>query len=102
MSGEFDDLPTATEYVVDPEVMLARHEGFEKDIEYAKKAHTHLWTVMVTFRLSDDMAEKMARGMNLNPQLDRENIVNVGVGCYMCEKELDPRLIGKRCKAVNL
>jgi hypothetical protein len=94
-----DDFPTAAVYEVTRDEVVKINERFQHELEYAEKADEHVWIVITSHRISKDMAKKIATEVQADePFLDRENIVNISVGCYRCELALDPRLVDRRCK----
>jgi hypothetical protein len=72
-------------------------QRFEADLDYARKAQAHVWTVIVCHRISDDLAARLAHQPDTEPALDAESVVSVSVGCFRCEEELDARIVHRRC-----
>jgi hypothetical protein len=63
----------------------------------------HVWTAMAVYRISAEQA----RAAYDNPDgsdpaallyLDQENLANIMVGCFACEKPYSKRLSYRRCK----
>lgn len=84
-----------------PERVQTAGERFDADVEYAEKAQEHVWIVAVAHRLSEGAARAIAGGSTDPTLLDAESVAITGVGCYRCEKPIEPRLIGKRCRGVS-
>ncbi len=83
-----------------PDQLEAKNRAFVAEVEYAIKAHTHVWTVMQLHVVSGDtLAEHLAR--EEAPMLDGETFRGIEVGCYACEQRFDPRLVTRKCKAVK-
>lgn len=70
--------------------------AFEREIAYAIKAHTHLWGVVVPFKVSEASLDATMAGAPL--QLDRENMLSMPlVGCLVCERPFTSALRHRRC-----
>jgi len=72
-------------------------ERFEAQISYATKAQEHLWIAIASYVLSDATAKGIATDSAETPSLDIENLAGVQIGCFICERALDRRLVGRRC-----
>jgi hypothetical protein len=74
------------------------HLRLTQQIAYAEKADAHVWIVTVAHSISDDLAARIAHDpASVQPDLDAESIVVVGIGCYRCEEPLSARLLHRRC-----
>lgn len=71
---------------------------FLKDLDYAEKSQTHLWTAIAHYSLSDEAAKRIVNDPSEQVILDTENLGGVNIGCFVCEEPLDARLVGKRCQ----
>lgn len=84
---------------VSPERVETIQVRFDRELGYAEKAQTHIWSVMTIHQLSDQMALAMTtEGAEAEPLLDLETLRSIQVGCYRCEEPLNRRLVGKRCQ----
>lgn len=58
----------------------------------------HLWTLIVSYRVSDDAVKALRDGKDPEMMLDHENLISVdGPGCYKCELPFSRRLSFRRC-----
>ncbi len=71
--------------------------AFDRELEYAEKAGTHLWIAVAGHRLSDAQAKRVANGSDEPVIMDLENLAIMGISCYRCEEPLNRRLIDRRC-----
>lgn len=69
---------------------------FSRDIEYAQRSQSHLWTAMVTYKVSQSSAEKIVKGEG-EPMFDYENLVMLNLGCFICEEPMDQKIMHRRC-----
>lgn len=74
------------------EEATARHQV---DIEYAQKAGDHYWVAVASYAIADPTTLADPAG---NVNLDREHLLGLALGCYICEAPYDPRLLRRRCK----
>lgn len=59
----------------------------------------HLWITTVAFRVSAATVAAVKAGTELGPQnLDHENVLTIGMGCYKCEQPLTRRMLYRDCK----
>ena len=72
-------------------------EKMDKEIEYAVKAGEHLWTAIVTY-LSSKQALRDNYENNQPLNMDSENLLQVHVGCFICEEPFEPKMLDRRCK----
>lgn len=59
----------------------------------------HLWTMIASYRISDDTVRKLRDGQDPGPALmDHESLISLdGPGCYKCEQPFSKRLAYRRC-----
>lgn len=95
------DDPRLLEQLATVEKMHAR---YDRELEYAIRARTHLWGAFVMYRLRDPEVELMIRSAEAStlssaavPGRDDDRILTVQVGCLVCEQEPDSRNIHRAC-----
>jgi hypothetical protein len=76
------------------------HAGMSGDAmraaeRYAIASGTHLWIAAAAYRVSPDALERMVDDPLM---FDAENLLSVGIGCYVCEQVWEPKLSRRRCK----
>lgn len=68
------------------------------EAEYAEKAHTHLWIVIVTHKASDQVLDQHDGVSADLPILDVDTLLGPPyVGCFVCETPYEPRLRHRKC-----
>lgn len=82
----------------------AMHQRYDRELDYALKARSHLWAVMSMYKLTDAEVRAMAESADAGelrrdavPTSSPDRILSVTVGCYICEQQLDRRLIFRTC-----
>lgn len=70
-------------------------ELLDKDLTYALKSGTHYWIALAMFKLSDQSIKSM---MTEKVHMDMENLMQVHMGCYLCEEVYSERASKRRCK----
>lgn len=80
---------------IDEERQLTKLDLFCGEVVYAIKSHTHLWTATALYMLSEETMRTLSEEA---PNLDMENLRQVGVGCFVCQEPYDPRLLKRKCK----
>lgn len=63
------------------------------EMAYAEKARIHLWAAMVVYKVP---ADALVTGVDV--LFDPENMLSVQVGCLVCERAYEPRLLRRACK----
>lgn len=79
---------------VAPEQQLTKRDLFMAELNYAAKAHTHLWVATAAYVLTEDTLRDMETE---SPNLDTENLRQVGIGCFICERPYDKRELKRKC-----
>lgn len=72
---------------------------FNQDEEFAKKAHVHLWVVMLTHRASDTMLDSfVSNDPGDLPLLDADTLaMPPATICWICTQPFDSRMRLRRC-----
>ena len=73
---------------------FARHDA---DLAAAERAGRHYWQAIAQFAMTDDDVRTAVGQQSGMPILDTENLLGIMVGCYICEQQATPELIGSRC-----
>jgi len=92
---------TGTRQFVPADRVARAGQQFEADLAYARKANTHVWTVLLAYRISqplaERLAERLAHGSDEGPALDVESLMVTAIGCFRCEQELSTRTVHRSC-----
>lgn len=73
-----------------------RHDGRSHPDRLAPVPGEHVWVATALYRVSERaVATAMAGRRSI--QMDSENLVDVTLGCWTCEREYTPGLAAKPC-----
>lgn len=73
-------------------------QQFEKDLRKAVQFHQHFWIAAVVHRISQQLAEKVAKHPEtIEPKFDMETLVDIEFGCYLCEEPMTRYNVDKTC-----
>lgn len=84
---------------ITPQRQKFAREQAQKEYEYAVKAQTHLWTVVMSHRATEAMLDAVS-GVKADtlPLLDADTLLDPpSVGCFVCEQPFEPRLRHRKC-----
>lgn len=86
----------ATENVTEVTVQnqLTKRELFAGELTYAMRSEQHMWVATAAFVVDKNI---LKAGGGETTLLDHNNLRQVGVGCFVCEKAFDPRLLDRKC-----
>jgi hypothetical protein len=83
---------------ITPDRQQRMTERLDADMARAEAHDEHVWIVAAAFRISGDLAARLAAGEDTGALLDAENLVSLSPGCFRCEEPLTPRLLNRRCR----
>lgn len=83
---------------ITPDRQRRMDEQLDADIAQAEAHDEHVWIVAAAYRISDDLAARMAAGEDTGALLDAENLVSLAPGCFRCEEPLTPHILNRRCR----
>lgn len=67
----------------------------DKELEYAIKAGNHFWTAIAMFHLNE---QSLADIENEQAHMDMENLMQIHMGCFLCEEPYSAQLAKRRCR----
>lgn len=74
-------------------------EHLEEKSITARGKMEHIWIAIPTYIISDESLRKITTDQLI---LDSENLIQISVGCFNCELQFQPRLLGTVCKGEPL
>lgn len=80
-----------------PTRQRSAHERHDVELAAAVRAGRHYWQAIAQFAMTDDDVRTVVGARAGAPVLDTENLLGIMVGCYVCEQQATPALIGSRC-----
>jgi hypothetical protein len=83
---------------ITPDHQRRMNERLDADITRAEAHDEHVFIVAAAYRISDDLAARIAAGEDTGALLDAENLISLAPGCFRCEEPLTARIIGRRCR----
>ncbi len=63
----------------------------------AEATQRHVWILVATHLMSDRTARELVSGDPAKVSFDTATLAGTEFGCLICEQQLSPELIGKRC-----
>lgn len=72
-------------------------EKLEKELQYHIKAGKHLWNTIAMY-LSTEENVRAAYAGEAPLIMDKENLMTLHVGCFICEEPYRKEMLNKRCK----
>lgn len=77
---------------IDPGMQKNR---LDREYNYAKRSHTHLWQAIITHKLSVQALENMETESLI---LDAESMMGLPlIGCFVCEQPYSRELLRRKC-----
>jgi hypothetical protein len=73
---------------------FANPAPLDRALERARANREHLWVMTMAHAISDQSLATMAE---IPPLFDRETLLYSGLGCFVCEREYQPRLRFRPC-----
>lgn len=73
-------------------------ERLNKEIDYCLKAKKHLWSSIVQYIHSEENVKAAHTPGGDSLIMDRDNLLGVHVGCYICEEPYNPQVFSRACK----
>lgn len=67
----------------------------DSDLAYAIKSESHYWIALAMYHLTDDSLKNLKTEQ---VHMDMENLMEVNMGCYLCEEPYSDRVSKRRCK----
>jgi hypothetical protein len=80
-----------------PARQASARRSMDEEITEALATHSHYWLAIAQHRLTDASARIVVGLEAGSPNLDTESLRGVDVGCFICEQQVSPLLIGGRC-----
>lgn len=72
-------------------------EQSERDISAAVLAHQHYWIITAVHRASTEALVRSVADPNEPMLLDKENLIEVMAGCYICEEPFTTGIANLAC-----
>jgi hypothetical protein len=79
---------------IDEERQKRNQQRSRELYDYATKSKTHMWNVITQHSISVETLKNMSTEP---PSLDAETLLDITIGCYICEEAYDPRLLHRAC-----
>ena len=70
-------------------MLQAKEDKADKAVSYALKSETHLWCATAMFQINPKKLDEVL--------MDAENLLFVGLGCFICEQPLSIKLLNRTC-----
>jgi hypothetical protein len=73
-------------------------DRLRQEIEYHTKAKTHLWSSIAQYIHNEDNVKSAHTPGGDSLIMDRDNLIGVHIGCYICEEPYSPQVMNRACK----
>lgn len=72
-------------------------DHFRGDLLEPASPGEHVWTAMAQYRVDAEALRVSKSGAGAPFHLDKENLIGIVIGCYVCEQPYSNRLSYRRC-----